>query len=127
MEAERINAISNQLADLSLRVKNSGGIFDYPAKERKLSEVNAALEDPKVWDDPKRAQELGKEKKSLEDVVLVIDRLTTELADNTELFEMCKRRRRRSRHASHRRRSRHAGRKSRRWNSAGCSTTRPTR
>jgi peptide chain release factor 2 len=69
---------------------NSGGIFDYPAKERKLSEVNAALEDPKVWDVPKRAQELGREKKSLEDVVLVIDRLSQELADNIELFEMSK-------------------------------------
>ena len=69
---------------------NFGGIFDYPAKERKLSEVTAALEDPKVWDNPKRAQELGKEKKSLEDVVHVIDRLSTELADNSELFEMSK-------------------------------------
>ena len=69
---------------------NSGGIFDYPAKARKLNEVNAALEDPKVWDNPKRAQELGREKKSLEDVVLVINRLTQELADNTELFEMSK-------------------------------------
>ena len=69
---------------------NSGGIFDYPAKQRKLSEVNAALEDPKVWDEPKRAQELGREKKSLEDVVLVIDRLSTELLDNSELFEMSK-------------------------------------
>ena len=69
---------------------SSGGIFDYPAKERKLSEVNAALEDPKVWDNPKRAQELGKEKKSLEDVVVVIDRLTGELADNIELFDMSK-------------------------------------
>ena len=69
---------------------NFGGIFDYPAKERKLNEVNAALEDPKVWDEPKRAQELGKEKKSLEDVVLVIERLTGELADNTELFDMSK-------------------------------------
>ena len=69
---------------------NFGGIFDYPAKERKLSEVNAALEDPKVWDVPKRAQELGKEKKSLEDVVHVIDRLTSELSDNSELFDMSK-------------------------------------
>ena len=67
---------------------SSGGIFDYPAKERKLNEVNAALEDPKVWDNPKRAQELGKEKKSLEDVVLVLDRLDQELSDNTELFAM---------------------------------------
>ena len=69
---------------------NSGGIFDYPAKERKLNEVNAALEDPKVWDSPKRAQELGKEKKSLEDVVLMLDRLGAELSDNTELFDMYK-------------------------------------
>ena len=69
---------------------NFGGIFDYPAKERKLSEVNAALEDSKVWDNPKRAQELGREKRSLEDVVHVIDRLSQELADNTELFEMSK-------------------------------------
>ena len=65
-----------------------GGIFDYPAKERKLHEVNAALEDPKVWDNPKRAQELGKEKRSLEDVVLVLDRLTQDIADNLELYEM---------------------------------------
>ena len=69
---------------------NFGGIFDYPAKERKLNEVNAALEDPKVWDVPKRAQELGREKKSLEDVVHVIDRLSTELQDNIELFDMSK-------------------------------------
>ncbi len=67
---------------------NFGGIFDYPAKERKLNEVNAALEDPKVWDNPKRASALGQEKKSLEDVVHVIDRLDQELSDNTELFEM---------------------------------------
>jgi len=33
---------------------------------------------------------LGKEKKSLEDVVLVISNLTTNLADNAELFEMSK-------------------------------------
>ncbi|MDI1339343.1 peptide chain release factor 2 [Polaromonas sp.] len=90
MDAEHINIIGNQLADLSNRVNELRGYLDYPAKERKLSEVNAALEDPKVWDNPKRAQELGREKKSLEDVVHVIDRLSSELADNSELFEMSK-------------------------------------
>jgi peptide chain release factor 2 len=50
--------------------------------------VASALEDPTVWDNPKRAQDLGKEKKQLEDVVLVLDTLTQELADNAELFEM---------------------------------------
>ena len=44
----------------------------------KLSEVTSALEDPTVWDNPKRAQELGKEKRALEGVVLVLDRLSGE-------------------------------------------------
>lgn len=65
-----------------------GGIFDWETKSHRLSEVNAALEDPAVWNDPKRAQELGREKKSLEAVVLTIQRLESELADNTELYEM---------------------------------------
>ncbi|MDP3424959.1 MAG: peptide chain release factor 2 [Burkholderiaceae bacterium] len=90
MEAERINLISNRLSDLSERVVELRRYLDYDAKALKLSEVNSALEDPKVWDSPKRAQELGKEKKSLEDVVLVLDNLTSELADNGELFEMSK-------------------------------------
>ena len=70
--------------------RNYGGIFDWDEKSRRLSEVNAELEDPAVWNDPKRAQALGKEKKSLEDVVVVIASLTTNLADNAELFDMSK-------------------------------------
>ena len=66
----------------------SGGIFDYDAKAARLREVSAALEDPKVWDEPKRAQELGKENRSLEAVVLDIDRIERELADEQELFEL---------------------------------------
>ena len=65
-----------------------GGIFDYDAKFERLRTVNASLEDPSVWNDPKKAQELGKEKKSLDGVVVTLERLTRELADNTELFEM---------------------------------------
>jgi peptide chain release factor 2 len=46
------------------------------------------VESPDVWNDPKRAQELGKEKKSLEDVVLSVDSINGSLADARELFEM---------------------------------------
>ncbi len=67
---------------------NYGGIFDFDAKENRLREVEAALEDPNVWNDPKRAQELGKEKKTLDDIVGVIRKLDADLADNRELFEM---------------------------------------
>ncbi len=65
-----------------------GGIFDYPAKADRLRTVNAALEDPAVWNDPQKAQELGKEKKRLDDVVLVLDDLARNLADSAELYEM---------------------------------------
>ena len=53
-----------------------------------MTEVAKALEDPKIWDDPKRAQELGREKKSLEDVADRVGRLGRDLADASELFEM---------------------------------------
>ena len=65
-----------------------GGIFDYAAKAERLRTVNAALEDPTVWNDPKKAQELGKEKKALDGVVVTLDDLTRDLSDNGELFEM---------------------------------------
>jgi peptide chain release factor 2 len=48
------------------------------------------MENPAIWNDPKRAQELGREKRSLEEVVNTIDHLTSNLSDNTELYEMTK-------------------------------------
>ena len=68
----------------------SGGIFDFDAKSERLRTVNASLEDPQVWNDPKKAQELGKEKKQLDSVVVTLSTLTRELGDNLELFEMSK-------------------------------------
>jgi len=68
----------------------SGGIFDYDRKALRLNEVNAALENPAVWNEPKRAQELGKEKRELDRVVETIDHLESNLADNLELFDMAK-------------------------------------
>src|SRR3954469_17593477 len=70
--------------------KTSGRIFDYDRKTLRLNEVNAALENPNVWNEPKRAQELGREKRALDTVVQTIDPLTSNLADNTELYDMSK-------------------------------------
>ncbi len=82
---------SARCSPISRRVPgSSGGIFDYDRKALRLNEVNAALENPAVWNEPKRAQELGKEKKTLEVVVQTIDHLTSNLSDNTELYEMSK-------------------------------------
>src|SRR6185436_15287916 len=48
------------------------------------------LEDPKVWDDQKKAQELGREKKLLEGIVVNLREIDGKLKDGTELFELAK-------------------------------------
>ncbi len=65
-----------------------GGIFDYDAKRERLDEVVRELEDPDVWNDPERAQELGRERARLEEVVEGLDRLDARLKDAAELLEM---------------------------------------
>ena len=65
-----------------------GGIFDYEVKKERLEEVLGELEDPAVWNEPERAQALGRERSSLEDVVLGLDQLTSGLADGADLLEM---------------------------------------
>jgi peptide chain release factor 2 len=59
-------------------------------KAVRLAEVARELEDPKIWDNPQRAQELGKEKKQLEDVVTTLTSLDTNLKDSAELFELAR-------------------------------------
>ena len=69
-------------------VANYGGIFDYDVKASKLEEVNRALEDPAVWNNAERAQELGKEKRQLEDVVLTLQEIDAQSRDLKDLFEL---------------------------------------
>jgi len=65
-----------------------GGIFDYATKSERLEEVTRELEIPTVWDEPTRAQELGRERARLHTIVHGIDTLTAGLADADELLEM---------------------------------------
>ncbi|MBK7462102.1 MAG: peptide chain release factor 2 [Betaproteobacteria bacterium] len=90
MEAEQINSISNQLEDLALRAAELRRYLDYDQKRERLTLLNKEMEDPKIWDDAKRAQELGREKKSLENVVLVLESVQGSLDDGRELFTMGK-------------------------------------
>jgi peptide chain release factor 2 len=70
--------------------RNCGGIFDFEAKQRRLAEVSKLSEDPAVWSDNKRAQELGRERKSLESLVATFARLDSSLRDARELFEIAR-------------------------------------
>lgn len=59
-------------------------------KTVRLEEVNRELEAPDVWANAKRAQDLGKEKKSLDGVVLRLIDVGTRIDDTDELFQMAR-------------------------------------
>jgi len=69
---------------------NCGGIFDFETKAAKLEELNRELEDPQLWNDAARAQGLGREKKSLETVVVALRGIAQELSDTRELFDLAR-------------------------------------
>lgn len=65
-----------------------GGIFDYDLKKERLAEVELDLGEPSVWENPERAQALGRERSSLEMVVKTIDDLDNGVRDSRELLDM---------------------------------------
>ncbi|THD01847.1 peptide chain release factor 2 [Panacagrimonas perspica] len=65
-----------------------GGIFDYDTKRDRLIEVSAELERNEVWNEPERAQNLGRERARLEEVVNTLDRVDAGLRDAGELLEL---------------------------------------
>jgi len=66
----------------------SGGIFDYPGKAERLTEVERELEQPDVWNDPERAQALSKERARLVETVSILRECSSGLDDAGELLEM---------------------------------------
>lgn len=83
-----INPVKNRIQDLSDRTAVLRDVFDYNAKKERLEEVNAELEQPDVWNKPKRAQTLGKERSSLEAIVDTINQMTQGLEDVSGLIEL---------------------------------------
>ncbi|MBF6618360.1 MAG: peptide chain release factor 2 [Candidimonas sp.] len=88
MEAERQNQLAARLEDYAEREQALRRYLDYDAKAERLHVVNAELESAEVWNDPKHAQELGREKKSLEKVVQTLSTIGNGLHDAQELFEL---------------------------------------
>ncbi|WP_407896788.1 peptide chain release factor 2 [Ferrigenium sp. UT5] len=88
MEAEQLNALTHKIADLRARSLELRRYLDYDGKQERLAEVVVLAEDPAVWQDNKRSQELGRERKLLEGIVLNLQRVEQSLNDNSELMEM---------------------------------------
>ncbi|MEA1073145.1 peptide chain release factor 2 [Sphingomonas sp. LY29] len=62
--------------------------LDWDKAQRRLEELNGRVEDPTLWDDPKAAQEVMRERRRLEEAIGATKKIETELKDTVELIEM---------------------------------------
>ncbi|MFZ5657510.1 MAG: peptide chain release factor 2 [Pseudomonadota bacterium] len=83
-----LNPVRQRIADLRERLDSLRGYLDFDHKVERLEEVNRELESPDVWNDPERAQALGRERASLDRVVTGIRSLTDGLVGALELLEL---------------------------------------
>ncbi|MCL2873232.1 MAG: peptide chain release factor 2 [Betaproteobacteria bacterium] len=88
MEAEQLNQIDHTLSDIAERSAALRRYLDFDVKAVRLKIVDEAMQNPAIWDDPQKAQELGREKKLLENVVETLTKLTHDIDESAELFEL---------------------------------------
>jgi peptide chain release factor 2 len=62
--------------------------LDWDRAQRRLEELNARVEDPQLWDDPKQAQEVMRERQRLEAAIGAAEAIERELGDTIELMEL---------------------------------------
>jgi peptide chain release factor 2 len=84
MRAEGQAHIDRIHAALSL-VRQS---LDWERALRRLDELNARVQDPKLWDNPKEAQAISREQKLLETSVNTVNQIAAEMADAIEFVEL---------------------------------------
>ena len=62
--------------------------LDWDRALRRLEELNARVEDQALWNDPKAAQEVMRERRRLDEAIAATRSIESELSDNVELIEM---------------------------------------
>ncbi|NJC33943.1 peptide chain release factor 2 [Sphingomonas jejuensis] len=64
------------------------GFLDWDRALKRLEELNARVEDSDLWNDPKAAQEVMRERRRLDDAIGATRAIESELADTAELIDM---------------------------------------
>ena len=62
--------------------------LDWDRAHKRLGELNAMVEDPTLWDNPKAAQDVMRERRRLDEAIGATKKIETELTDTVELMEM---------------------------------------
>ncbi|MXQ07054.1 peptide chain release factor 2 [Alphaproteobacteria bacterium GH1-50] len=84
MRADAENTVAAIEKSLNLLAQR----MDWETAEHRLEEFNAMTEDPKLWDDPEKAQKLMRDRQMLVDAVNRYKGMKQELSDNIELIEL---------------------------------------
>ena len=75
----------NIVAEIEKSLNLLGQRMDIDTAQHRLEELNARVEDPKLWDDPAAAQKLMRDRQMLVDAMETYESIRTELKDNVEL------------------------------------------
>ena len=62
--------------------------LDWDRAVRRLHELNARVEDPRLWDDPKAAQAVMQERRRLDEAIAAVTAIERDRTDTVELMEM---------------------------------------
>ncbi|QHG92496.1 peptide chain release factor 2 [Coxiella endosymbiont of Amblyomma sculptum] len=85
-----MRALIEKLDDLKIHSRDLRGVFDFNCKKTQLSEIRRELEDPNLWNDPKKAQLLNQKHSKLESLVQQYDNLEQEISDAASLVFLLK-------------------------------------
>ena len=78
-----INEVNNSLRLLAEKIGRDSA-------DKKLVELNSAIEDPDLWDDPKKAAELMRLRQAIQEDITLFDSFKNTLQENIELIELGK-------------------------------------
>ena len=62
--------------------------LDWDRALRRLDELNARVEDPKLWDNPKQAEEVMRERRRLDAAVTTVREIDADKSGTVELIEL---------------------------------------
>ena len=65
--------------------------LDWERALRRLDELNARVEDPSLWDDPKEAEQVMRERGRLESAIATVNQISGEMEDAIEFVELAER------------------------------------
>ncbi|MFN0190707.1 MAG: peptide chain release factor 2 [Aestuariivirga sp.] len=84
MRAETANLVDEMKQSIGLLRRH----LDWDAAQKRLAELNAKAEDPSIWNDPQKAQDLMRKRQDLDQRISAVLRLEGAIDENSQLIEM---------------------------------------